>query len=124
MRRIALSIISVAIILLTVAGSAATLGLASTDLGAGQATVAPCGDTSSVTRTYTTTGGTVTAIELANFPAGCEGGAAEVTVTDTTGAVVASGGPVAVSGGAASIPLSPSPNPSQVNTAHVVVSGP
>jgi hypothetical protein len=124
MRRIALSLLAVAIVILTVAGSAATLGLASTDLGAGQASVAPCGDTSGVTRNFATSAGEVTRIDLSGFPAGCEGGAARVVITDASGAAVSSGGPVVISGGAASITLSPTLNPSSVRTAHVVVAGP
>jgi hypothetical protein len=124
MRRIALSLIAIAVILLTVAGSAATLGLASTGIGAGQAAVASCGDTTSVQRTYTTALGAATAINLTGFPATCNGGQSEVTITDAAGAVVASGGPAAIAGGAVSLSLSPQPNVSQVRTAHIVVRGP
>ena len=124
MRRIALSIIVVASILLTVAGSAATLGLASTDIGAGQAPVAPCGDTSAVTRRYTINAGEVDRIALAGFPATCEGGQAGVIITDGAGTAVANGGPAPISGGAVTLDLSPKPGPSQADAAHVVVSGP
>lgn len=124
MRRIALSIIVVAVILLTVAGSAATLGLASTGIGAGQASVASCGDTSGVTRSYTTSGGVVTRITLTGFLAGCEGGQAEVTITDDSGTAVASGGPAPIASGSVALDLAPAPSPSQVRAAHVAVTGP
>jgi hypothetical protein len=110
--------------------SAASLGGMSGSVAAGEAAIPAC-DTTGVTISYTTSGGNVTAVTVNGLAdPGCEGGALSVTLTNTAGDSIASGGPQAVptDGDATdnSVTVSVSPNPAAENVAgyHVSIAGP
>ena len=105
---------------------AATLGGASsTRVGADNAAVTGC-DTA-FTETYTTSGGNVTSVSIAGIAdPTCEGGALSVTLTDSSGVSIASGGPVTIptDGDALdnTVNVSVSPQPAAENVANLNIS--
>ena len=75
---------------------AATLGVGTTDVGAGNASIVAC-DTNGFTESYTTSAGLVTGVTVSGIAdPGCEGGSLKLTLTNTAGASVASAGPATV----------------------------
>lgn len=109
---------------------AASLGLSAARLGAGAAAVSAC-DADGFTVGYTTSGGNVTGVAVSGIAdPGCEGGALSVTLADTSGAAIGSGGPqtVAADGDTAdnsiTVALTPTPLASAVTAVHITVSGP
>ena len=109
---------------------AASLGLSSGRLGAGDAVVSAC-DTNGFTVSYTTSGGNVASVGVSGIAdPGCEGGRLSVTLANASGTAVGSGGPqtVATDGdttdNSMTIALSPTPAASVVARVHVVVTGP
>jgi hypothetical protein len=111
--------------------SAASLGgITGGSVGAGEAAIPAC-DTTGVSVSYTTTGGTVTTVTVGGLAdPGCEGGALSLTLTNTAGDSIASGGPqtIPTDGDTAdnSVNVSVSPNPAAENVAgyHVSIAGP
>jgi hypothetical protein len=110
--------------------SAASLGGISGGVGAGNAAIPAC-DTTGVTVTYTTSGGNVTTVTVGGLAdPGCEGGSLSLTLTNTAGDSIASGGPqtIPTDGDTAdnSVNVSVSPNPAAENVAgyHVSIAGP
>jgi hypothetical protein len=111
--------------------AAATLGSVSGPaLSAGDGAIAAC-DADGFTTAYTTASGNVTAVTVGGIAdPGCEGASLSVTVTDATGASIASGGPqtIPVDGdaidGVVSVSVSPNP-PAEAPTAiEIVIAGP
>ena len=105
---------------------AATLGVSTTDVGSGNASIAAC-DTNGFTETYTTSGGLVTAVTVSGIAdPGCEGGSLKLTLTDAAGASIASAGPgtVPTDGDTVdnSLTLSTSPQPSSSAVAGIRIS--
>jgi hypothetical protein len=74
--------------------SAASLGLNSDRIGAGNAAITTCGNTSGASVTYGVSGGLVTSVVVANLPAGCGGGSLSVTLVGAGGTSLASPGPL------------------------------
>lgn len=106
------------------AALAAPLSVTST-LGAGRADVTPCGDLALARTGYGVTAGTVRSVVVSAVPTGCEGARLQVTLVSSTGAALATAGPVAVNGGLARFTtLSAAPAPSAVARVHVVAVGP
>lgn len=109
---------------------AASLGVGSAALGAGVAAVPRC-DANGFTYTFTTSGGDLTAVTVADLadPA-CEGGELQLTLTDSTGASIASGGPQPVPtdgdsvANSLTVSTTPQPSATQVAGIHVSVNGP
>lgn len=107
---------------------AASLGLASTGVGAGTAPISRC-DTDGFT--VTTTAGTVTSVTVGDIadPA-CEGAQVWVTLTNAAGAQVSAGGPQTVATDGDTLPnsrvvaVSPSVTETSVVGIHVQVIGP
>lgn len=109
---------------------AASLGLSSGRLGAGDAAVSAC-DSNGFTVSYTTSGGNVTSVGVGGIAdPGCEGGALSLTLAGASGTAVGSGGPqtVATDGdttdNSMTVALSPAPAASTVTGVHVAVTGP
>lgn len=109
---------------------AASLGLlVGGSLGTGAAPVTAC-DTS-FTVGYTTLGGNVTTVTVGDIadPA-CEAGDLSVTLVDSAGAAVASGGPTPVptdgdtAAGSVAVSVSPQPTAESVAGVRIVVAGP
>ena len=72
---------------------AASLGVSSTDVGSGDASIVAC-DSNGFTETYTTSRGLVTAVTVGGIAdPGCEGGSLKLTLTNTSGVSIASAGP-------------------------------
>jgi hypothetical protein len=110
--------------------SAAALGGISGAVGAGDAPVATC-DADGFTLAYTTSGGDVTAVTVSGIAdPGCEGGDLSVTLTNTDGDSIASGGPQAVPvdgdtvESSVTVPVAPNPAAEQVSGYHVSLVGP
>ena len=93
-RMAAIGLIAIIAILATIPGFAATLGgLTAKRLGAGKAVVTAC-DTNGFSVTYTTSAGSVTAVNLGSIAdPGCEGGQLSLSLADASGAVIVSRGP-------------------------------
>jgi hypothetical protein len=105
---------------------AAPLLLSAGKAGAGNTSVVAC-DADGFTHSYTTSRGNVTAVTVGGIASpACTGGALRVTVTDTSGASIASGGPQTIPTAATSVTLATSPQPaaSQVAGIAVAVEGP
>lgn len=110
--------------------AAATLLLVAAPSGAGDASVLPC-DPNGFTHGYTTSRGLVTAVTVGGLadPA-CEGGSVRASVTDASGASLASAGPQAIpvdgdtADNAVTLATSPQPGASLVAGIHIVVEGP
>ncbi len=101
--------------------AAASLGGMSGGVLAASAAIPSC-DSTGVTTAYTTSGGNVTAVtvnELAD--PGCEGGKLSVTLTNSAGESIASGGPQTIPADGDtvdnSVTVSVSPNPAAENVA-------
>lgn len=108
---------------------AATLGIVNGEIGSGTAGVPSC-DTS-FTVAHTTSRGNVTTTTIGDIAdPDCSGGELYLTLTDSTGAGIGSGGPVAVpSDGDAvadsvAVPLSPTPAASGVAGVRITIVGP
>jgi hypothetical protein len=115
---------------LCVASAAALGGISGGQVGAGNAPIAAC-DSMGFTLAYTTVGGNVTAVTVSGIAdPGCEGADLSLTLTNTGGASIASGGPDAIAPdddtAENSVLLSVSPNPAaeQVSGYHISLVGP
>jgi hypothetical protein len=130
-RRIVLVTTAAVAVLSASLASAAALGGITTDrVAAGNAAIAAC-DANGFTVTYTTVGGNVTAATVADIAdPGCEGGDLSVTVTNSAGDSIASGGPSSIptdgdtSPNSLTVSVSPQPAAEQVAGVHVAVVGP
>jgi hypothetical protein len=129
MRRAVLAAASAFLVGSPVVAAAATFGLSSAELGAGSAAVSACDNGFSYA--YTTQGGAVTAVTVGGIAdPDCSGGELALTVTDSSGARLASGGPVTVpsdgDGAADSIdvPLGVHADAELVAGVRVVITGP
>jgi hypothetical protein len=100
---------------------AASLNITSS-LGAGNNAVASC-DTS-FGATYTTVSGNVTAVDVTGIASQCIGGALSVTLTNTAGTALGSGGPATVSGATRSVSISGSPDGDLVTGIRISIEGP
>jgi hypothetical protein len=131
MRRLVTALFIAALVATVVFAAAATLGgISGTSLGAGSATVAAC-DGNGFTVTYSVSGGNVTAVTVSGIAdPGCEGGQLSLTLTNSGGTSIGSGGPLTVPtdgdvlDNSMTVPVSPQPAASQVTGIHVVVEGP
>jgi hypothetical protein len=109
-------------------GFAASLGLSSSGLGAGNAVVAACGTgiTASYTTAYSATlpGYSVSQVNLASIPAGCNSKTYTIQLTGAGGAAVGSPvtGSLPASGATANINTSGNVDASQVTGISVVIS--
>jgi hypothetical protein len=130
LRLVALAILAVLSAASLVAFAASLGGLSADDLGGGSDTVESC-DSDGFTPSYTTSAGNVTAVTVGGIAdPGCEGGMLSVTLTDSAGTGIGSGGPQTVStdgdvlDNSTAVSLSPQPAASQVTHIHVAVTGP
>jgi len=107
-----------------VCGAAASLGgLNANSLGADDAAVASC-DGNGVTVAYTVVGGNVTEVTVSDIAAGCVGGQLSLTLANSSGTSIGSGGPVSVTLGSHIVVVSPQPAASAVAAIHIVITGP
>jgi hypothetical protein len=126
--KIVLAAVVASIVFAGVYGFAASLGLSSSGLGAGNAVVAACGTgiTASYTTAYSTTlpGYSVSSVNLASIPAGCLSKSYRIQLTGTGGAAVGSEmtGTLPASGTTANISTSGNVDASAVTGISVVVS--
>ncbi len=109
---------------------AAGVGISGTKLGGGNIPVVAC-ETDGFTVGYTTSRGNVTAVTVgAIADPGCEGGSLSVTLTDSAGASIATGGPQTVptdgdtTDNSMALTTSPQPGAAQVAGYHVSIAGP
>lgn len=100
---------------------AASLNITGT-LGAGDNSVAAC-DTSFGT-TYTTVSGNVTAVDVTGIAPECVGGALSVTLTDSAGTALGSGGPATVSGASTNVSIAGGPDGDVVAGIRISIEGP
>lgn len=129
-RKAAIVVLALIVSVAVIPGFAATLGgITSKQLGAGNAVVAAC-DTNGFTVSYTTSAGSVSAVNLGGIAdPGCEGGQLSLTLADASGGVVVSGGPQTVPTDAGTVDnamsVAVTSTPAAAVTAiHVVVTGP
>jgi hypothetical protein len=129
-RFVLVTIVAVAVLAASLASAAALGGVNSDRVGAGDAAIAAC-DANGFTVSYTTVGGNVTAATVADIAdPGCEGGDLSVTVTNSAGNSIASGGPSSIptdgdtSPNSLTVSVSPQPAAEQVAGVHVAVVGP
>ena len=131
MRRLVLvTILAVTVVSATLASAAALGGVTTDRVGAGDAAIAAC-DANGFTVSYMTVGGNVTAATVADIAdPGCEGSDLSVTVTNSAGDSIASGGPSSIatdgdtSPNSLAVSVSPQPAAEQVAGVHVAVVGP
>ena len=105
---------------------AAPVVLSSAKVGGGNTSAVAC-DTDGFTPSYTTSRGNVSAVTVGGIASpACGGGALRVTVTNTSGASIATGGPQTIPAGSTSVAVSLSPQPaaSQVAGVEIIVEGP
>lgn len=107
---------------------AAGFPLVVSTVGAGSATVAHC-DPDGFTISYTTSAGNVTKATVGGIKEPtCAGGSLQLTLTDSSGASIAGGGPATVPAmadpGALTVSLSPQPYAGAVAGYRVVITGP
>jgi len=123
MRRLAL--ILAAVVFGTAAFAfASTLGpVATGSVGNSAGSVSPC-DANGFTFSYSTSAGNVTSVTVGGIDAACAGGSLVLTLTDSTGASIGGGGPVAVAGTSVNVSPSPQPYAGAVQGARVVITGP
>lgn len=110
--------------------SATGLGVTSPRVSAGSAAIARC-DANGFTLGYTTSGGNVTSVTVNGIAdPGCEGAEMSLTLTNATGASIASGGPQTVPtdgdglDNSVTVAVSPNPAADQVSGYQVSVVGP
>jgi hypothetical protein len=126
--KLVLAAVVASIVFAGVYGFAASLGLSSSGLGAGNAVVAACGSgiTASYTTAYSATlpGYSVSQVNLASIPAGCLSKSYRIQLTGSGGATVGSevSGTLPASGTTASIATSGNVDASAVTGISVVVS--
>lgn len=109
---------------------AASFGVATTKVGTGDAAVVAC-DTNGFTLSFTTSRANLTAVTVGGIadPA-CEGGSLAVTVTSSTGASIATGGPQTIpadgdsTDNSVTVSASSQPSATQVAGYHVSITGP
>lgn len=126
--KMVIAAIAAATVFGVVYGFAASLGLTTSGLGAGNAVVAACG--SGIQASYTTTysasvpGYSVSQVNLASIPAGCLSKAYRIQLTGAAGATIGSemSGTLPASGTTANIATSGTPDASLVTGISVVVS--
>ena len=130
LRLIALVAIAVLAAVSLTAFAAGLGGLSADDLGGGNDTVASC-DSDGFAPSYTTSAGNVTAVTVGGIAdPGCEGGSLHVTLADSAGTGIGSGGPQAIPtdgdalDNSVTVSLTPQPAGSQVTRIHVAVTGP
>jgi hypothetical protein len=130
MRRVLVPIFTaVTLASLCVASAAALEGISGGPLSAGDMPITAC-DATGFTLAYTTVSGDVTAVTVNGIAdPGCEGSEVSVTLTNTSGAGIATGGPqeIVADGDTAedSILVSVTPNPAaeQVGAFHISLVG-
>lgn len=123
MRRMTIWIAAVATLASGVTAYAASAGgLNAGDLGAGDGAVNECDN--SFTHSFTTSGGNVTSVTVADIAAGCSGGQLSVTLTNGAGAAIGAGGSVGAIASSVDVPVSPQPSAPTVAGIHIVVVGP
>ena len=126
--KLVLAAVVASIVFAGVYGFAASLGLSSSGLGAGNAVVAACGSgiTASYTTAYSATlpGYSVSQVNLAGLPAGCLSKSYRIQLTGSAGAAVGSEvtGTLPASGATANIATSGNVDASAVTGISVVVS--
>lgn len=131
MRRVIVLILTAATLAsLSIASAAAVGGISGDPFAAGDAPIPAC-DATGFTLAYTTVGGNLTAVTVNGIAdPGCEGGDLSVTITNTVGASIASGGPQGITpdGDTADnsvvVPVSPNPAAEQVSGYHISLVGP
>ncbi|MGH3006810.1 MAG: hypothetical protein ACRDOS_13125 [Gaiellaceae bacterium] len=131
MRRLVLgTTAAVAVVTAGLASAAALGGISSDHVSAGNAAIAAC-DGNGFSVSYTTVGGNVTAATVADIAdPDCEGGNVSITITDSAGDGIASGGPSSIptdgdtSPNSLTVSVSPQPAAEQVAGVHVAVVGP
>ncbi len=130
MRRVILASLALMMLASPVLASAASLGAISGGVAAGNAPITAC-DTNGVTVTYTTSAGNVTAVTVGGLAdPGCEGGDLSVTLTNTLGVSIASGGPQTIptdgdtTDNSVTVSVSPNPAAEQVTAYNVAIVGP
>jgi hypothetical protein len=119
-----------AVVSVSLASAAALGGISTNRVAAGDAAIAAC-DGNGFSVSYTTVGGNVTAATVADIAdPGCEGGDLSITVKDSAGVSIASGGPSAIptdgdtSPNSLTVSVSPQPAAEQVAGVEVAVVGP
>lgn len=131
MRRLVLgTTAAVAVVTASLASAAALGGVGSDRVAAGNAAIAAC-DGNGFSVSYTTVGGNLTTATVADIAdPGCEGGDLSITITDSGGASIGSGGPTSIptdgdtSPNSLTVSVSPQPTAEQVAGMHVAVVGP
>lgn len=103
--------------------AASSLGLATDTLAAGSSAVMAC-DPDGVALSYTVVDGKVTDVTVDGLHADCVGGDLSLTLVDSTGAGIGSGGPQVVDASSETVSISPQPANTSVDGSHVVVLGP
>lgn len=117
-----------AVALATFASAASLGGLEAAALGAGDGAIPRCD--AAVGIGPATSGGNVVTVAVNDVADACEGGDLSVTLTDSGGSVVASGGPTAIPVDGDALPstvvvaVTPNPPAEQVVSGHVSVVGP
>ena len=107
----------------TFAAAASLGGLITHELGAGSASVTSC-DGDGVTASYTVASGNVTQVTISGIAAACSGGQLRLTLANSSGTSIGTGGPVTVSATSHAVSVSPTPAAASVAGLHVVIVGP
>jgi hypothetical protein len=130
MRVVVISLTVAAVIPLASAAANSLHGLTTTKVGSNAAAIPLC-DADGFTPSYTTSGGNITSVTVSGIAdPGCEGGSLKLSVVDSAGVSLASGGPQTIPTDAGTVDntvtvtVSPQPSAASAAGVHVSVVGP
>lgn len=124
-KRLILPALALTIVVGVVVASAASLAMSPGSLQAANSSVAACDSSEpKFTHSFTTSDGDVTTVTVGDIAGACNGGNLRVTLTDSGGASIGSGGPVTVTGPSHDVSIPVQPAATSVAGIHIVVVGP
>lgn len=130
MRAFVITLIIAAVAPLAFAAANSLGGLSTTKVGSGNSVIAAC-DANGFTPSYTTSGGNITSVTVSGIAdPGCEGGSLKLSVVDSAGVSLASGGPLTIPTDAdtiddtVTVTVSPQPSAASAAGVHMSVVGP
>ena len=117
-------VVTVLVLMGTVAASAAPVTPTAKKLASGTAVVGTCGSLTGASVAYNTRSSTVLGVTVRNLPTTCNGASLSATVSNAANADLGHGGPVTVASQAATVTMSANPTTASVTKVVVVLVGP
>jgi hypothetical protein len=130
MRVFVIALIVAAVVPVAFAAANTLNGVTTTKVGSNAAVIPRC-DADGFTPSYTTSGGNITSVTVSGIAdPGCEGGGLKLSIVDSAGASLASGGPQTIPtdgdtvDNSVTVNVSPQPAAASASGVHVSVVGP